>query len=61
MALARNNQVFAKKDYEAWQQQSEWMIPEIDGLLKAANLTTKEIANIVVLLVQGLIRASALP
>ncbi|MGE4341710.1 MAG: tRNA (adenosine(37)-N6)-threonylcarbamoyltransferase complex dimerization subunit type 1 TsaB [Bacilli bacterium] len=53
VALARDNQVFAKKDYEAWQQQSERMIPEIDGLLKAANLTTKEIANIVVAIGPG--------
>jgi universal bacterial protein YeaZ len=47
VGLAINSEVY-ETSYEAYQRQSELMIPEIDKLLKAHNLKPKEINEIVV-------------
>lgn len=42
------NKVIDSVSYEAWQCQSEHMIPEIDNLLKKNNFTRKDIGKVIV-------------
>lgn len=53
VAIANGTNIITATDYEAWQQQSELMIPEIDNLLKTNNLESKDISNIIVAIGPG--------
>lgn len=53
VALSQDGNVLRSREYDAWQQQSELMIPEIDNILKEENLSTKDINAIVVAIGPG--------
>lgn len=53
VAIASNGNILNSREYDAWQQQSELMIPEIDNILKESSLTTKDIEAIVVAIGPG--------
>ena len=48
VGVATSSQVIESISYEAWQQQSEFMVPEIDKLLSKRNIDPKEINRIIV-------------
>ena len=48
VGIARDNLLLECISYEAWQQQSEYMIPELDKLLKKYNVDRKDIKEVVV-------------
>lgn len=48
VGFAKDNALLGYTSYEAWQVQSEHMIPELDKLMKKLNLTRNEIDGIVV-------------
>ena len=48
VGIARDNLLLDYISYEAWQQQSEFMIPELDKLLKKYNIDKAEISEVVV-------------
>ena len=48
VALAKDNALIDYVSYEAWQEQSEHMIPELDGLLNKHNVDKKNIADVMV-------------
>jgi len=48
VGLADDNHVIKSVCYEAWQEQSEYMIPEIDSLLKEFSVTKDDIGTIIV-------------
>lgn len=48
VGLANANGVLDSTSYEAWQSQSEHMIPELDALLNKYNVTYKDISDVVV-------------
>ena len=53
VGLAKNNEMLESVSYEAWQSQSEHMIPELDKLLKKYKVERKEIEDIVVAIGPG--------
>ena len=48
VGLAQDGKMIEEVSYEAWQRQSELMIPEIDKLLKKHNINPKDIGEILV-------------
>jgi tRNA threonylcarbamoyladenosine biosynthesis protein TsaB len=48
IGLSENHKVIAKREYEAWQQQSELLVAELDKMLKANKITRDQIAAVVV-------------
>ena len=48
IGLAKDRVVIAKKEYEAWQQQSELLVAELDKMLKANKVTRSDIGEVVV-------------
>jgi len=48
VGLADDNHVIKSVCYEAWQEQSEYMIPEIDSLFKEFSVTKDDIGTIIV-------------
>lgn len=53
VGIAKDKVLLASKEYDAWQQQSELMVPEIDALIRAQNLTPQNVNNIVVAIGPG--------
>lgn len=47
IGLAKDNELIDSIYYDAWQRQSEFMIQEIDSILKRNNLTPKDIGEII--------------
>ena len=48
VGIARDNLLLEYISYEAWQQQSEYMIPELDKLLRKYNVSRDEIKEVMV-------------
>lgn len=48
VGLARDNSLLESVSYEAWQEQSEHMIPELDKLLEKYSVDRSEIKDVVV-------------
>ncbi|MCH3909343.1 MAG: tRNA (adenosine(37)-N6)-threonylcarbamoyltransferase complex dimerization subunit type 1 TsaB [Bacilli bacterium] len=48
VAISSDHTIIAKTQYEAWQKQSEYLVYELDKLLKGKKLTRKDISYIVV-------------
>ena len=48
VGIARDNLLLDYISYEAWQRQSEYMIPELDKLLKKYNVERNEIDDVIV-------------
>lgn len=48
VGLAKDDKVIDKIVYEAWQKQSELMIPELDKILKRNNINPKSVGEIIV-------------
>lgn len=48
VALARDNEIIDEIKYDAWQKQSEIMIPEIDKIFNRNNINSKNIDEILV-------------
>ena len=48
VGLAKEGKVIDKTIYEAWQRQSEMMVPEIDTIMKRNNVKKEDIDSIVV-------------
>ena len=48
VGLAKDNELLESISYEAWQSQSEHMIPELDKLLKKYHVSKEEIEDVVV-------------
>ena len=48
VGIARDNLLLESVSYEAWQQQSEFMIPELNKLLDKYNVQKEEIGEVVV-------------
>ena len=48
IGLAKDHVLIAKKEYEAWQQQSELLVAELDKLLKANQVERSEIGEVIV-------------
>ncbi len=53
VALFKDNKKLDETRYEAWQRQSEFMLPELDKILKKNNVEPKSISEIVVTLGPG--------
>lgn len=53
VGLAKNDVMLESVSYEAWQSQSEHMIPELDNLLNKYNVTKDEISDVVVAIGPG--------
>ena len=53
VAIGLDGRIFASKEYDAWQQQSELMIPAIEELLKENHLTLQQLNAIVVAIGPG--------
>jgi len=53
VGIGKNGKVLAFSEYEAWQQQSELMIPEIAKLVNDNGITFEQINNIVVAIGPG--------
>lgn len=47
VAIASDTEIIDSVNYEAWQRQSEYLVAEIDGLLKKHSLSRKDISAIV--------------
>ena len=48
VGIARDNLLLESISYEAWQQQSEFMIPELNKLLEKYNVKKEEIGDVIV-------------
>lgn len=48
VGIARDNLLLEYVSYEAWQRQSEYMIPELDRLLSKYNVSRDEIKEVIV-------------
>ena len=48
VGVARDNLLLECISYEAWQQQSEFMIPELDKLLRKYQISKEEIGEVIV-------------
>ena len=53
VGLANESGVLASTSYEAWQSQSEHMIPELDNLLNKYQVSYKDISDVVVAIGPG--------
>ena len=53
VGLAKENKLIASTIYEAWQEQSEHMIPELDKLLSSFNVDKKDIDSVMVAIGPG--------
>ena len=53
VGLARDNLLLESISYEAWQRQSEYMIPELDKLLKKYEANKDEIKEVIVAIGPG--------
>ena len=53
VGIADNDHIIAKTSYEAWQRQSEVMIPELNKLLDDNHFTKDDIASVVVCIGPG--------
>ena len=53
VGLAKEDKLLESVSYEAWQAQSEHMIPELDKLLKKYNVERKDIKDVVVAIGPG--------
>ena len=53
VGLAKDNALLESVSYEAWQSQSEHMIPELDNLLTKYNVDRKDIGDVVVAIGPG--------
>ena len=53
VGLAKDDVVLESVSYEAWQSQSEHMIPELDNLLTKYNVDRKDIGDVVVAIGPG--------
>ena len=53
VGLAKDGALLESISYEAWQTQSEHMIPELDSLLKKYNAQRKDIKDVVVAIGPG--------
>ena len=53
VGLARDNLLLESISYEAWQRQSEYMIPELDKLLKKYQANKDEIKEVIVAIGPG--------
>ena len=48
VGIAKDNLLLESISYEAWQRQSEYMIPELNGLLEKYHIKREEIGEVVV-------------
>lgn len=48
VGLAKDRVIFAKKEYEAWQRQSEFLVEELNNLLETNNLARNDINEVIV-------------
>jgi tRNA threonylcarbamoyladenosine biosynthesis protein TsaB len=48
IGLAKDHKIIAKKEYEAWQEQSELLVAELDKMFKSAKVDRKEVNEVVV-------------
>ena len=53
VGIGNENGIIDSISYEAWQRQSETMVPEIDNILKKHNLTRNDIKDVVVAIGPG--------
>ena len=53
VGIARDNLLLESISYEAWQRQSEYMIPELDKLLKKHQVSKEEIKEVIVAIGPG--------
>ena len=53
VGIAKDNLLLESISYEAWQRQSEYMIPELDKLFKKHNVSTDDIGEVVVAMGPG--------
>lgn len=53
VGFEKDNQLIGYTSFEAWQVQSEYMVPEIDKLMKKLSLTRRDISGIVVAIGPG--------
>ena len=53
VGIARDNLLLESISYEAWQRQSEYMIPELDKLLTKYNANRNEIGEVIVAIGPG--------
>ena len=53
VGLAKDNVLLEETSYEAWQSQSEHMIPELDNLLNKYHVTNNEIEDLMVAIGPG--------
>ena len=53
VGVARDNSLLESISYEAWQQQSEYMIPELDKLFNKYGITKDDIGEVVVAIGPG--------
>ena len=53
VGVARDNALLESISYEAWQQQSEYMIPELDKLFNKYGVDKKDISEVVVAIGPG--------
>ena len=53
VGLAKDNQMLESVSYEAWQSQSEHMVPELNNLLEKYNASRDEIKEVVVAIGPG--------
>ena len=53
VGLARDNLLLESISYEAWQQQSEYMIPELDKFLEKYNVSKNDIKEVMVAMGPG--------
>ena len=53
VGIARDNLLLEAISYEAWQRQSEYMIPELDKLLKKYHVSRDEISEVMVAMGPG--------
>ena len=48
ISLAKDHKIIAKKEYEAWQEQSELLVAELDKMFKSVKVDRKEVNEVVV-------------
>ena len=48
VGIAKNDQIIDQISYEAWQKQSEFLIPELDNLLKRNQIERTDISSVMV-------------
>ena len=53
VGIAKNGKILDTVSYEAWQQQSEYMVKELDGLLNKYEVKKEDIKDIMVAIGPG--------